>query len=306
MDELETFVAVVDHNGFTPAAAARGITVAAASRQVKALEKRLGVRLLNRSTRRISLTEAGQVYHRQVRRIVAELRDAEEQLSQLVEEPRGQLRVAAPMSFGARWLAPLVPRFARAHPQLRLQLQLDDRMVDILEQGLDLALRIGYPEDSSMVARPILPLPRYLCASADYLGSHGMPTRPADLLQHNCLHYNNLELREEWALTGPEGPQVVPVQGSYCSNNGEVLCEAAAQGLGIVLLPDFIVAEALAEGRLQRILEGYEPPPFSLYGLYPSRHFVPAKIRLFLDFVVGAAGQGCGGGSQCPLPGGLP
>jgi len=188
----------------------------------------------------------------------------------------------------------LVPRFAQAHRQLQLELQLDDRLIDFVEQGLDMALRIGYLSDSSMVARPILPLARYLCASPAYLATHGEPREPRDLTGHNCLHYNNLNTREEWALTGPDGPQVVRVQGTYCSNNGDVLCEGAAQGLGIALLPDFIVEEALAAGRLQRILKDYEPPPFVLYGLYPSRHYVPAKVRLFLEFVTRAVGQGLG------------
>lgn len=283
LDELDVFVAVVETRGFTAAAAALGTTVTAVSRRVKALEQRLGTRLLNRTTRRVSLTAAGEVYYRQVRRLLAELRDTEGQLTDLAGEPHGPLRITAPMSFGVRRLAPVVARFARAHPRVQVQLQLDDRVVDIVEQGLDLALRIGYPQDSSLIARPIAPVARYVCASPDYLGAHGTPRAPADLVGHACLHYSNLSEREEWTLSGPRGPEPVRVRGSFCSNNGDVLCEAAAQGLGVALLPDFIAGEALADGRLVRILEGHEPPPYTLYALYPSRELVPAKTRLFLD-----------------------
>lgn len=292
MEDLEIFVNVVEADGFTAAAALMNMTVTATSRRVKALEERLGVRLLNRTTRRISLTEAGQIYFDQVRRILSELRDAEEQLSQLSGSARGTLRVTAPMTFGVRRLAPWIARFADAHPQLQVQLHLDDQTIDIVGQGLDMALRIGYPRDSSLIARPILPVARYVCAAPAYLQKWGAPQTPLDLLRHSCLHYDNLSVREEWTLNGPDGPEAVEVQGRLCSNNGEVLCEAAVQGLGIVLLPDFMVEQALAENRLQRILEGFEPPPFTLYALYPSRHFVPTKIRLLLDFLILAAGQG--------------
>lgn len=285
MEDLKIFVTVVDSASFSAAANVLGTTVAAVSRRVKALEQRLGTRLLNRTTRRISLTEAGEVYFEQVRRTLADLQMAEERLAELALEPRGQLRLTAPMSFGVRRLAPAMAEFARGHPELRIQVQLDDRVIDIVEQGLDLALRIGYPRESSLVSRPIASVQRYICASPDYLEAHGTPLEPTDLLHHACLHYSNLSVREEWTLTGLDGPQPIEVQGGLCSNNGDVLCEAAVQGLGIVLLPDFIVEHALGVGRLRRVLEGYEPPPFILYGLYPSRQLVPRKVRLFMEFL---------------------
>jgi DNA-binding transcriptional LysR family regulator len=288
VEDLEIFVAVVQAQSFTAAAAALGLTVTATSRRIKALEQRLGTRLLHRTTRRIGLTAAGEVYYGQVRRILAELREAEEEIVRLGGEPQGPLRITAPMTFGLRRLADPVARFARAHPRLQVQLQLDDRVVDIVDRGLDLALRIGYPQDSSLVARPILPIGRCLCAAPDYLRQHGTPEQPADLLHHSCLHYNNTSEREEWTLTGPDGPQPLGVKGRFCSNNGEVLCAAAVQGLGIALLPDFIADPALAAGRLTRVLPGHEPAPYTLYALYPSRRLVPARTRLFLDFLMGA------------------
>ncbi len=287
MGDLETFVTVVEAGGFTSAAHVLDISVTAVSRRLKALEGRLGTRLLNRTTRQVSLTAAGQLYYERVRHILDELREAEDQLSRLADEPRGVLRLTAPVSYGLRRLASPVARFAAIHPALQVQLLLDDRVVDLVEQRLDLALRVGDPEDSSLVARPILSVPRYLCASPGYLDDRGVPERPRDLLRHSCLHYSNIGTREEWTLRGPAGPEPIQVQGAFCSNNGEVLCEAAAEGLGIVLLPDFIVQDALARGRLTRVLRGFEPPPCILYALYPSRHFVPAKVRHFLAFLGG-------------------
>jgi DNA-binding transcriptional LysR family regulator len=294
MDDLETFVAVVEAQGFTAAAKALGMTVTAASRRVKALEQRLGARLLNRTTRRVSLTEAGQIYYEQVRSLLSQLRETERQLSQLATEPQGQLRITAPMSFGVRRLAPLLARFATAHPRLQLNLQLDDRLVDFPEQDLDVALRIGYPQDSALVARSIAPIQRFLCASPAYLRARGIPRQPMDLLGHNCLHYDVLSLREEWTLAGLHGPETIAVRGNFCSNNGAVLCEAAIQGLGIALLPEFIVEQPLAQGSLRRVLEGFEPPPFTLYALCASRQFLPAKIKLLLEYLVAALGPAAG------------
>ncbi len=288
MEDLEVFVAVVDAGGFTAAAEALATTVTATSRRIKALEQRLGVRLLNRTTRRISLTEAGQLYYDQARLLLADLRETEEQLSQLSNEPIGQLRITAPASFGSKRLAAPVSRFARQHSRLQVQLQLDDRFVDIVAEGFDIALRIGYPQDSSLVMRSITPIARYVCASPDYLARHGRPEKPMDLIKHDCLHYNNVSVRDEWTFNGANGLEVVEVQGKFCSNNGDALCMAAAEGLGIALLPDFIVENQLRQHKLVRLLEGFEPPPFDLFALYPSRHFVPAKIKLFLDYLTGA------------------
>jgi DNA-binding transcriptional LysR family regulator len=179
-----------------------------------------------------------------------------------------------------------VARFALAHPKLRVTLMLEDRETDIVSEGVDLAVRIAYPSDSSLVARPIASVPRYLCASPGYLARRGTPRSPRDLLQHDCLHYNVISERAEWTFGGAEGDQTIAVKGVFCSNNGEVLAEAAMQGLGITLLPDFIIEEALADGRLVRILEGWERASLTLSVLYPSRQYVPTKTRLFVDYVV--------------------
>jgi DNA-binding transcriptional LysR family regulator len=286
VDELEVFVTVVEAQGFSAAAKRLDSTPAAVSRRIKALEQRLGVRLLQRTTRTLKLTEAGELYFREVSRLLGDLKAVEEQLEEVTGQASGELRIVAPMSFGQHRLAPVVARFALTHPKLRVTLRLEDRETDIVSEGIDLAIRIAYPSDSSLVSRPIASVPRYFCASPGYLARRGTPRAPSDLLQHDCLHYNVISEREEWTFRGTQGDETIVIRGVFCSNNGEVLAEAAMQGLGITLLPDFIVADALADGRLVRILEGRERSPLTLSVLYPSRQHVPAKTRLFIDHMV--------------------
>jgi DNA-binding transcriptional LysR family regulator len=192
------------------------------------------------------------------------------------------------MSFGQRRLSSLMARFAAEHPHLRVSLLLDDKETDVIEAGVDLVLRIAYPTDSSYIAKPIAPVPRHLCASPDYLATKGTPTKPADLLQHDCLHYNVISEVEERTFDGHAGSVTVAVKGSFCSNNGDVLLQAALEGLGITLLPEFIDALAGCQGRLVRILKKRERAPLTLFALYPSREFVPVKTRLFIDYIIGA------------------
>ena len=285
MDDREVFFHVVEANGFGAAARRLDTTAASVSRRVKSLEQRLGVRLLQRTTRKLSLTEAGERYFQDGRRLLRELDDLEQALSAATQEPQGELRIVAPMSFGQRRLGPLVVRFATLHPGLRVSLILEDRETDLIDEAADLAIRIGYPADSSMIARAIAPIPRYVCAAPDYLKRRGRPRSPQDLLQHDCLHYNLISEREEWTFRGEAGEQTLAIRGSFCCNNGDVLAEAAIQGLGITLLPNFIVEPALTDGRLVKLLESYERTPLTLFALYPSRRHVPAKTRLFLDYL---------------------
>lgn len=286
MDDREVFFSVVEMNGFGAAARRLETTTASVSRRVKALEERLGVRLLQRTTRKISLTDAGERYFREGRRLLHELDDLEQALIASGREPVGELRVIAPMSFGQRRLAPLVTRFAALHSKVRISLILEDRESDLIDEAADLAIRIGYPADSSMIARVIAPVPRHACASPEYLERRGCPDSPEDLLHHDCLHYNLITEREEWTFLGHDGEQTVAVKGSFCSNNGDVLAEAVMQGLGIALLPNFIVEEGLADGRMIKVLEDYERAPLTLFALYPSRRHVPAKTRRFLEYLI--------------------
>jgi DNA-binding transcriptional LysR family regulator len=289
---LETFVAVVDAGGFSRAAERLETTTGAVSRRIAALEQRLGLRLINRTTRQINLTEAGERYYQDVSAILQALGDAEDRVSHLSDSPSGDLRVAAPMSFAVRALAPLLPAFHRLYPELRLSLDLNDRMIDIVAAGVDLALRIGPLEDSSLVARRIAEFERVFCAAPAYLNRRGRPRTPADLSRHACLHYNNLGLREEWTLTGEDGDIAVDVAGPLCANNGDLLRRAALAGMGICSLPTFIVAEDLAAGRLERVLADYHTPRLPLAAIWPSRRFVPAKVRVFVDFLVESLAAG--------------
>lgn len=286
MDDREVFFRVVESHGFAAAARRLDTTRASVSRRVKALEQRLGVRLLQRTTRKLSLTDAGERYFREGRRLLGELDELERAMSAAAQDPQGDLRIIAPMSFGQRRLAPLIARFADLHRTLRISLLLEDRESDLFDEGADLAIRISYPNDSSMIARAIAPVPRYTCASPDYLKRRGYPKSPADLLQHDCLHYNLIPEREEWTFQGPDGEETLAIKGRFCSNNGDVLAEAAMQGLGVTLLPDFIVEEGLADGRLIRVLEAFERAPLTLFALYPSRQHVPVKTRLFLELLL--------------------
>ncbi|MGB5834403.1 MAG: LysR family transcriptional regulator [Thiohalocapsa sp.] len=293
---LHTFIAVVDAGGFRRAAERLETTTGAVSRRIAALERRLGLRLINRTTRQVNLTEAGERYYRDVNAILQALSDAEDRVSHLNASPSGDLRVAAPLSFAVRALAPLLPGFHARYPDLRLSLDLDDRMVDIVAAGVDLALRIGPLGDSTLVARRIAEFERVFCAAPAYLDRRGRPNVPADLRRHDCLHYSNVGVREEWTLrpvqaAGRAGSEAdagkrIDILGPLCANNGDLLRRAAISGMGVCALPSFIIAEDLAVGRLERVLADWRAPKLALSAVWPSRRFVPAKVRAFVDYLV--------------------
>lgn len=283
---LRTFVTVVESGTLSRAAERLEATPGAVSRRIAALEQRLGLRLLNRTTRRLSLTEAGERYYEDLVGILRALEDAEGRLTHLSDAPRGNLRVVAPLSFGVGTLAPLLPGFATRYPDLRVSVDLDDRLVDILGSGADLALRVGLLEDSTLVARRIRDYRRVVCAAPAYLERRGEPLTPAELLAHDCLHYSNIALKEEWSFGIGEGEvQRLEVSGPLCANNGDLLRRVAVGGMGVCSLPEFIAAEDIAAGRLKAILTGHEGPPLTLWALWPSRRFVPAKVRVFVDYL---------------------
>jgi DNA-binding transcriptional LysR family regulator len=305
---LQTFVTVVESGSLSRAAERLETTAGAVSRRIAALEQRLGLRLLNRTTRRLSLTEAGERYYEDVVGILRALEEAEDRVTHLSDAPRGNLRVAAPLSFGVRTLAPLLPGFVERHPALRVSIDLDDRLVDILGSGSDLALRIGPLGDSTLVARRICEYRRVVCAAPGYLRRRGEPSTPAELVGHDCLHYSNVALRDEWSFgRGDGGVETVEVKGPLCANNGDLLREVAVAGMGICALPEFIAAEDLAAGRLKAILTGYEGPSLTLWALWPSRRFVPAKVRVFVDYLVACltapGSQGPRGRALVPVAG---
>ncbi len=283
--ELRSFVAVVNAGSFNRAAQQLQTSTAAVSRRVAALERSLGVRLLNRTTRRFDLTESGNQFFQDVTAILQALEEAEERIDCASEAISGTLRVAAPLSFGTQCLAPVLPEFLARHDALRLQIQLEDQYTDLIADQVDLAIRIGTLPDSSYVATHIAQVERVLCASPDYLERAGIPRTPRELKGHNCLRYNNLSLREEWSFSEDDEPYSVSVAGTLCANNGELLREAAIQGVGIAALPEFIVRDDLASGTLTAILLQHTAAPMGLFVLRPSRSFTPARVRLFIEFL---------------------
>jgi DNA-binding transcriptional LysR family regulator len=285
-EQMRAFTQVVAAGGFAAAARKMGLSRSAVNKLVIGLENDLGVQLLHRTTRVVRPTESGLIFYERCVEILAHLDDAERVVTQLHAEPRGILRVNGPMTFGTMVLAPVVAAFLRQYPDLQVQLTLNDRFVDLIEEGFDVTVRISEPQPiGNLIVQPLAPAPRLLYAAPDYLENRGCPTYPHDLHSHSCLHYGQVATPQPWLLTGQDGTHSIAVQGALCSNNGEVLRDAAISGLGIALLPLFIAEPALTAGQLQRVLPNYQPPGLSIDAMYPVNRHLSAKIRLFIDFL---------------------
>lgn len=285
-DSIKAFIAVVDAGGFAAAARQMGMTRSAVNKLVHNLEDSLGTQLLRRSTRKVAVTETGMVFYERCVQVMADLEEAEQEVTQLQAEPRGTLKINAPMSFGTLHLAPALAKFMQRYPRLRVQLMLNDRFVDPLEEGFDITLRIAeLPISSSLMVHPLLPAPRILCAAPAYLKRRGSPSHPRELRQHSCLHYDYLATGGVWRLSGPDGDHTLRVKGVLCSNNAEVLKTAAMQGLGIALVPLFIAAQDLHQQRLQVVLPEYHPPEIVISMVYPPSRHLSTKIRVFREFL---------------------
>jgi DNA-binding transcriptional LysR family regulator len=295
MDKFESiraFTQVVISGGFAAAARDMGLSRSAVNKLVIALENELGVQLLHRSTRVVTPTETGLAFHERCLEILASLEEAERAITQLHEEPRGRLRVNAPMSFGTMHLAPALADFLVHYPELQVQLTLNDRFIDPLEEGFDVTVRIAKPQTSaSLIVHPLVSAQRVLCAAPSYLETQGIPAHPNELLHHSCLHYGQLAVEDRWLLIGADGDHTISVTGVLCSNNGEVLREAAVRGLGITLLPRFIVEPELQQGSLQIVLPDYHAPELCVYVMYPVNRHLSTKIRLLVDFLQGQFGH---------------
>ena len=288
--EMSVFARVVATGSLSAAARDLGVSTAVVSRRLAALEARLGVRLVNRTTRRLALTDEGASYHEACARILGEIEDADAAAAAKTIEPQGLLKVALPASFGHKHIAPLVPPFALRHPKIQLAFSLSDRTVNVIEEGYDLAIRIGELEDSSLAARKLAPNRRVVCASPDYLGRHPAPRTPADLLQHNCLTTNDLQMN--WEYKAPDGKRgTVRVAGHYACDNWEVLREWAMAGLGVALKSTWDVRRQLEDGSLVQLLPGYDfGTDVAIYAVYPHRRYLPAKTRVFIDYLAESFG----------------
>ncbi len=285
LSSMKTFVEVVNGGGFTAAANRIGLSRAQASKSVMQLEAHLGVRLLNRTTRRVSLTEIGRIYYERCREILNDIEEIEGLAGEQSRRPRGTLTIAAPTSFGVLHLNHILSGYIKQYPEVRISLSLNDRFINVVSEGFDLAIRITALEDSSLVARKIAPCRRVLVASPAYLEKHGEPMVPQDLTIHHCLVYANDLQPSTWTLEGELGPESIRVNGPVCADNGDILKDAAVDGLGVTLLPTFIVGPDLKTGRLLQVLEDYCPTDISVYAVFPSRRYVSAKVRTFVDYI---------------------
>jgi len=287
-EDLKTFVAVVEAEGFSGAAIRLGVVKSAVSRRISELEDRLGTQLLVRSTRSMSVTEAGALLYERALRLLDDLHDAEAEVASGSAALRGRLRVAGPMSFGVMCLAPLAAEFAAQHPDLAVELDLNDRIVNIVNEGFDLAIRISRLKDSSLVARSIASIEHTVCASPAYVAQNGTPRTPHDLASHRGLAYSNLDDGAYWSFRDPGSGAAfsADVRSTFRVNNGAALREAAVQGHGIAYLPHFIVAQAIARGELHPLLEDWRKAPVEAYAVYPTRRNLPLRVRAFIDFLV--------------------
>jgi DNA-binding transcriptional LysR family regulator len=284
---MQVFVQVVESMSFVRAAERLGLSTTAVSKHVAELERHLQTRLLQRTTRRVSLTETGRAFHERCVQIIAELDEAERAAAPDAAAPRGTIRLTTSVNFGTSQVTPAITSFLARHPQVKFDVSLSDRIVDIVEEGFDLAIRIGATGHENLVARRLGDTRLVACASPDYVARHGAPAAPEDLARHNCLTYE-YAMRNAWTFRDAAGRErTVRVAGSLNSNNGELNAAAAAQGLGITLEPDFIVGAQLTSGALVRLLESFEAPGLPIYAVYPSRRFLPAKVRAFVDFLAG-------------------
>jgi DNA-binding transcriptional LysR family regulator len=299
LQSMAVFVRVAEQGSFSLAAHQMGLSKSAVSKHVAALEEHLGVRLLNRTTRRLVLTEVGSVYRDHCARVVQEVEEADLAASEHSLTPRGRLKVNAPVTFGFLHLGPLVPEFLASHPAIRLELTLNDRVVDLLEEGFDLAVRIGRLADSSLIARR-LATTGFVCAAAPaYLARTGTPAEPGDLAHHNCLRYTYRPQPEGWSFSRGGEQVTVRIGGNLEANNGDALRAAARAGLGIVYLPDFIAAADVASGALVRLLAGWEAPQLPIHAVFPPQRHPSAKLRAFVDFLAAHFGRGVDWAETC-------
>ncbi len=296
MDQISRvgiFIAVVKAESFAGAARALGITSSAVSKQVQNLEQDLQVKLLNRTTRNVSVTEEGAVYYERAARALEDLQEAQEQIYELKSRPRGPLKVSFPQSLGIKYFGEAIASFAAQYPEVDLDVSLDERFVDIVNEGFDLAVRIGSLKDTSLIARRMASCPFVVCASADYLGSHGNPHTPEDLTDHNVLAFTGNSGLHEWRYQDAAG-QIgqVSLRGNFKADSGEILCSAALQGVGIAILPVFYVADHIKKKRLQPVLSHFvTSPKRDIYAVFQPNRFQSTRQRLFVDHLVSTCKQ---------------
>lgn len=283
---LPIFVTVVECGSFSAAGQKLGLSKSAISKRITQLEQHLGIQLLQRTTRSLSLTDAGARYFEYIRPAVQLTQEGLDAICELQQTPKGNLRISVPMVFGRLYIAPLIAEFLKCYPDIQLQMQMDDKTTDLIAGGFDLAIRIGELPDSSLIARKIAPCLSVICASPAYLAQHGSPLTPCGLTQHNCLFYSYFQDGVEWSFHNPDGVQRVQPKGNYQVNNSDAIHQACLDGLGIANLPRFIVESDLQAGRLQALLTDFPLPEHGIYAVYPQRKYLPTKVTVLIEFLM--------------------
>lgn len=283
---IPIFTCVIEEGSFSKAADKLGITKSAVSKRISKLEAQIGVKLIYRSTRKLSLTEAGARYFEHAVIALRATQDAENAATELQKVPQGTLRISTPMSFGRIHVAPIIPLFLKKYPQIHIHMDMSDLTQDVIAEGFDISIRGGDLPDSSLIARKLAPLHSVLCASQDYIVRHGMPKTPQELMRHNCILYTYHTSMNEWIFVKNSEESRVRIAGNYQVNNGEALRESLILGLGIGRLPTFIAGENIQTGKLVPILSDYQMPHKTLYALFPEKQYMPEKVRVFIDFMI--------------------
>lgn len=290
LERMAIFARVVETKSFSAAARELGLSKSLVSKRITQLEHSVGARLLNRTTRNMSLTDAGALFYEHCARIVSELEEAKLAVGRLHSEPRGVLRISASVAFGTLHIAPALAEFLALHPQLTIDMAITDRFVDLAEEGYDVAVRIAKEPAQNLVARRLAAVKRQICATPEYFARHGIPQTPKDLERHNCLTYTYFNPQGPWRLRGPEGDISVRASGNLRLNDDEALSQAVLGGLGIALLPTFIVGRDLQDGKLLAVLSDYVPLEQHIYAVYLPNRQLSAKVRAFIDYMLNRIG----------------
>ena len=282
---LPVFTTVVELGSFSAASNKLGINKSAVSKKISALETQLGVKLIQRTTRKLSLTEAGEQYYSYIQQAHTLIQDAEDAVTSLQGCAKGHLKISMPMVFGQMHIVPLLAEFLAQYPDIKLTIAMDDQHVDVVKAGLDMVIRIGALTDSSLIAKKLAPCHSVLCASPAYFKRCGTPQTLSELKQHNCLFYSYFKAGTEWTFNGPNGTERIKPTGNVQINNSEALTQLMLDGVGIAQMPLFLVEDKLANGELVPCLDAYQLPEHGIYALYPQRQFMPEKLKVFLDYL---------------------
>ncbi len=285
--EYLVFVRVDEDGGCCAAARTLYLTPSAISKQIARLEDRLGIRLINRTTRRLGLTDEGRSFYERCVVILADIDEAEESLMRNSDSPRGKLHINTGVAFGRNQIIPLIPAFLKRYPEIEINITMTDSLVDLVEEGVDVAIRFGFLQDSTLIVRHLADSKRAICASPEYLQKHGIPQIPSDLNNHNCLFFNHLPKFNEWVFKMPDGELIIKPTGNFSANNGEAIHDMAMDGLGITRMAEFLVAPSVKSGKLVRILQKYyRDIAVPIHAIYPTKRHLSVRVRAFVDYLV--------------------